>query len=184
MIGILGGAFDPPHNGHVALAREGKRRFALERLVVLVADAPGHKRVEAPGVTRLRLARAAFPGDEVVLDRHARTVDAVAGGRFGEAIFLIGADQFEDFLDWKDPDGVLEQVRLGVATRPGYPRGPVESVLARLGQPERVEFFELEDVPVASRDVRERIARGEPVDDLVPAAVAALIGELGLYRAS
>ena len=181
MIGILGGAFDPPHNGHLAIARGARARYSLERLVVLVADSPGHKDVHYPGETRLRLARAAFPEDEVVLDGHARTVDAVAGGRFGDAIFLVGADEFRDFLSWKDPDGVLEHVRLGVATRPGYPRGPLESVLERLRRPDRVEFFEIEDVPTASREIRLRVAGGEPIDDLVPPAVAALIDELGLY---
>jgi nicotinate-nucleotide adenylyltransferase len=182
VIGILGGAFDPPHNGHLAVARAAKERFGLVRLVVLVAGAPGHKPVHASGEMRVRLARAAFPDDEVVLDRHARTVDAVAGGRFGDAIFLVGADEFRDFLSWKDPDGVLDEVRLGVATRPGHPRGPIESVLSRLRRPDRVEFFDVEEVPAASQEIRARAARGDPVDDLVPPCVATLIRELGLYR--
>jgi nicotinate-nucleotide adenylyltransferase len=180
--GILGGAFDPPHEGHVALAKAAKKRFALDRLLVLVAAAPGHKAVEAPAEDRLALARAAFPDEDVRLDDHARTIDLLREERFDDALFLIGADEFCDFLDWKDPNGVLELTRLGVATRPGYPEGRIENVLARLEHPERVEFFGIEPHPVASRELRERLGRGQALDGLVPPRVAELIRERGLYR--
>ena len=182
MIGILGGTFDPPHDGHVAVARAALEQFDLDRLIVLVAANPGHKEVPTDATSRLRLAQAAFPDLDVRLDEHARTVDAVAGGRYGDAIFLIGADEFCDFLSWKDPEGVLREVKLGVATRPGYPRDRLQTVLDRLSQPERVEFFEITPLDIASRDVRERVARREPIDHLVPPAVARLVEELGLYR--
>jgi nicotinate-nucleotide adenylyltransferase len=182
--GILGGAFDPPHDGHVALARCAKEHFDLDRLVVMVVAAPGHKRVSTDADVRLRLARAAFPDDEVVLERAAYTVDALRDGRYDGALFLIGADEFCDFPTWRDPDGVLDHVRLAVATRPGYPRGRVDSVLGKLAHPDRVEFFAIPAVAVASRDVRVRLEAGEPPDGLVPPAVAALIGELGLYGGS
>ena len=97
-------------------------------------------------------------------------------------MFLVGADEFCDFLDWKDPNGVLELAPVAVGTRPGYPPERLDGVLERLARPDRVRFFELEPVPIASREVRERVARGEPIDDLVPPAVAAEIERLGLYR--
>ena len=102
--------------------------------------------------------------------------------RFDDAVFLIGADEFGDFLDWKDPNGVLDLAPVAVATRPGYPRERLDRVLERLDHPERVRFFEIEPFPIASRDVRDRVAKGEPIDDLVPPAVAAEIAKLGLYR--
>jgi nicotinate-nucleotide adenylyltransferase len=183
VIGLLGGTFDPPHNGHVELARGAVEHFRLEPLVVLVVVDPGHKRdVVLDAETRLELARAAFPAFEVELEEHAFTVDSVRGGRFGDAVFVIGADEFVDFPHWKDPEGVLAEVRLGVATRPGYPRERFDAVLEQLSRPERVAFFEIAPVEVASRDVRRRLAAGEPVDGLVPPPVARLIDELGLYR--
>jgi nicotinate-nucleotide adenylyltransferase len=184
-VGLLGGAFDPPHNGHVVLAREALERFDLERLLVLVVASPGHKQVATAFDQRLELARLAFAGlprTEVLAERHPYTVDSVRGGRFGDAMFLMGADEFADFLTWRNPDGVLADVRVAVATRPGYPRERLDDVAARLRRPDRVEFFEVTPVPVSSTEVRERAARGEPVDDLVPPAVARRIAELGLYH--
>jgi nicotinate-nucleotide adenylyltransferase len=176
--GILGGTFDPPQNGHVALARAALEQLPIDRLVVLVAARPGHRAVVADAETRLRLAHAAFDGiaDEVRLDEHAFTVDAVRGGRFGDAIFIVGADEGAAFPGWKEPDEVLRWVRLAVGTRSGYPPPDLE----RYG--DRVLSFELASPPVSSSEVRERIARGEPIDELVPPGVSAAVGEHGLYR--
>lgn len=191
MTGLLGGAFDPPHNGHLVLADEAIRRFRLERLVVVVTGVAPHKEVETDPETRYRLTVAAFadrPGVEVSrheLDRPgpSYTVDTArwAADRYGDAIFLVGADEFASFLDWKDPDAVLRHVRLGVATRPGYPRELFDPVLARLERPDRVEPFEIPELPISSTGIRERVARGLLIDGLVPPAVATLVAELGLY---
>jgi nicotinate-nucleotide adenylyltransferase len=180
--GLLGGTFNPPHNGHLALAQAAEDRFDLDELVILVAVRPGHKEVELDADTRLRLARAAFPSHEVEFDPHERTVDMLNAGRWRDPLFLIGADEFCDFLTWKDPDGVVARARLGVATRPGYPRDQLDAVLERLAQPDRIVFFEIEPVPTSSREIRDRVACGVPIDDLVPPAVAELIESLGLYR--
>jgi nicotinate-nucleotide adenylyltransferase len=178
---LLGGTFNPPHNGHVALANAAEERFGDE-VVVLVALRPGHKEVQLDGDTRLRLAKAAFPDRDVEADPYERTVDMLAAGRWRDPLFLVGADEFCDFLTWKDPQGVLARARLGVAMRPGYPRDRLEKVLAELARPERVEFFEIEPLPLSSRDIRERVARGESIDGVVPPAVAELIASLRLYR--
>jgi nicotinate-nucleotide adenylyltransferase len=180
--GLLGGTFDPPHNGHLELARAARQHFGLDDLAVLVAVRPGHKEVQLDADTRLRLAQAAFPEYDVELDPHERTVDLLKSGRWSDPLFLIGADQFADFLTWKDPGGVLERARVGVATRPGFPRERLDEVLSELARPERVEFFEIEPVPISSREIRDRVARGESVEGLIPSAVEELIETLGLYR--
>ena len=164
--------------GHVALAKAARDELPIDRLLVLVVARPGHRDVVADAETRLRLARLAFAGlaDEVVLDDHAFTVDAVRGGRFGDAIFVVGADEGAAFQTWKDPDEILRWVRLAVGTRSGYPPADLE----RYGG--RVLSFQLPSPPVSSTDVRQRLARGEPVEGLVPPAVAAALDETGLYR--
>ena len=178
MTGLLGGIFDPPQAGHVALAKAARAELPIDQLIVLVAAHPGHRDVVADAETRLGLARLAFDGlsDEVVLDEHAFTVDAVRGGHFGDAIFIVGADEGTAFPAWKDPDEVLRWVRLAVGTRSGYPPPDLE----RYG--DRVLSFELSSPPVSSSEVRERLARGKLIVGLVPAAVAAALDETGLYR--
>jgi nicotinate-nucleotide adenylyltransferase len=166
----------------VAVGRTAKEELRIPRLVVLVAERPGHKDVHLSAETRLELARAAFPDDDVRLDPHPRTIDLLRAERFENPVFVIGADQFADFLLWREPNTVLELTRLAVATRPGFPRERLESVLGELEHPERVLFFEIEPNPTASRDVRARASAGEPLDGLVPPEVARLIEERGLYR--
>jgi nicotinate-nucleotide adenylyltransferase len=181
-VGLLGGAFDPPHVGHVALARSAKTKLAIDRLVVLVTTSPGHKHVATPAEVRLELVRAAFPDDEVRLDDHARTVELLREREWDDPIVVIGADQLRDFPTWQEPDEVLELGRLGVGTRPGYSRAELEGVIERLAWPERVELFEVEPHDVASSEIRRRAAAGEPLEGLVPPAVERLILEGRVYR--
>jgi nicotinate-nucleotide adenylyltransferase len=184
-VGVLGGAFDPPHDGHLALAHGGIEHFGLDRLLVRVVERPGHKEVDTPADIRLELVRLAFAGvgEAVVeLDPFARTVDSLVALELEDPLFLVGADEFADFLGWKEPDRVLELARLGVGGRPGVSWVPIDAVLSRLARPERVELFEIESHDVASSEIRELVARGEALDGLVPPGVAARIRDLGLYR--
>jgi nicotinate-nucleotide adenylyltransferase len=183
-IGVFGGAFDPPHVGHVELARRGVERFDLDRLLVRVVEDPGHKDVATAPQIRLSLAGLAFaPLDEaeVSLDSFARTVDSLEALALDDPVFLVGADEFASFLTWKEPERVLELARLGVATRPGVDRARLDSVRASLARPERVAFFEIEPLAVSSSDIRRRVGAGEPIGGLVPPAVEAEIARLGLY---
>ena len=179
---LYGGAFDPPHLGHVAVADAARERFGVERLVVLVSERPEHRAVYSSAGDRLALAVAAFPGDDTRLDPYPRTVELLRTERFDEPVFVIGADQFRAFLAWSEPAEVLELTRLAVATRPGFPLSELDAVLGQLDRPERVLFFDIELNPAASTDVRARIAAGEPLDGLVPPEVARLVAERKLYR--
>jgi nicotinate-nucleotide adenylyltransferase len=179
---LYGGAFDPPHLGHVAVADVARERFSVERLVVLVSEQPAHRAVFASAEDRLALAHAAFPRDDVRLDPYPRTVELLRAEPFDDPVFVVGADQFLGFLAWSEPAEVLQRARIAVATRPGFPREELDGVLENLERPERVVFFEIEPNPAASTNVRAHVAAGEPLDGLVPAAVARLVAERGLYR--
>lgn len=182
MKGLFGGAFDPPHRGHVSLVTTAREALGLDEVLVLVTEAPGHKRVETPAELRLALARAAFPDEVVVLDPHPRTIDMLRAHPEREGgVFLIGADEFIDLPNWKEPNEVLRRVRIGVATRPGYPHTRLVAVLESLGSPERVSFFDLEPMPIASRALRARLDRGEDVHEFVPESVWTLIERDALY---
>jgi nicotinate-nucleotide adenylyltransferase len=175
VVGILGGRFDPPHLGHVALARAAVERFGIDDLhVTVVADA-AHKPSNAAAADRLAMASLAF--DEldatVELEQHRYTVDALEAAGHDDPIFLIGGDELVDFPTWKQPERVLELARLGVATRPGYAPATASP---------RIQIFELEPHPVSSSEIRRRARSSEPLDGLVGPTVARYIEEHRLYR--
>lgn len=180
MIGLFGGAFNPPHDGHLELVRRALEEFDLDRLEVLVSGDPAHKDVNCPVDVRVDLAKLAFadlPRTSVQADPYRYTIDRLRAEPPDDAIFLMGADQYRDFPSWKEPAAVLERVQLGVATRAGVEWPPLVP-----GHEGRVHFFEIDSPPIASSDLRARAGRGEPLDGLVPAAVAAEIARRGLYR--
>jgi nicotinate-nucleotide adenylyltransferase len=186
-VGILGGVFDPPHGGHVALARAAIAELDLEKLLVLVVADPGHKQAATPAETRLELARLAFeelPEATVDLDPHGRTVDSLEERRPEDAYFILGADELAALESWKSPQRVLELARLAVALRPGVSAADVDAVRQRLGAGDRIVEFEMVPVDTSSSEIRSRVARGEEVDDLVPRPVAEAIARFGLYRSA
>ena len=173
-VAILGGVFDPPHLGHVALAEGARDQLGADRLLVLVAERPGHKGVFADAETRRRLAELALGrfGD-VRLDDHPYTVDFLRAAGLDRPYFVLGGDEWESFTSWKEPEEVRRLARIAVGARPGFspPEGDVEVLL-------------IDQRPISSKEIRARVAAGEPIDDLVPPEVASEIEHLGLYRDS
>lgn len=191
-IALFGGAFDPPHLGHVTLVQHALIRFGFHRLLVVPAGDPPHKEVTAAAELRLGLSHLAFDPIgrveicTVELDPGGPryTVDTLrwAGERYEDLTLLLGADEFADFLSWREPDTILELAKVAVATRPGVSEHELDGVMAALVRPERVTFFAIPAYSVSSSEVRRRIHEGRPYDHLVPRAVAAEIERLGLYR--
>ena len=178
MTGILGGTFDPPHNGHVALAKGALEQLPIDELAVLVSEHPGHRGVVADPQTRLRLAQAAFPGLTCSSIRtRSRSTRCGPEGSARTRSSSSGADQAAEFRPVAGARGGAE---VGQARRRHARRLSVAGPLALYG--DRVVVFELASPDVSSSEVRKRIAAGETIDDLVPPAVARLIEELGLYR--
>jgi nicotinate-nucleotide adenylyltransferase len=195
-IGILGGTFNPPHLGHLALARHAKSELDLELVVLMAAHSTSHKRVEDdPGpIERLRMCRLAV-GDEAGLavcgleverGGPSYTVDTLraihASHAEVELTFIVGADMARTMPRWREPQALLELASLAVAEREDGRREDVLAALAPLQA--RMTFLEMGMVEISSSLVRERVAAGEPVGELVGPAVAAYIAEHGLYRAT
>jgi nicotinate-nucleotide adenylyltransferase len=177
--GIFGGRFDPPHVGHLALARAAVEQLAIDRLHIAVVVEAAHKESFAPAADRYAMARLTFAQLDVIVDavveleEHRYTVDALEARDYGDAILLIGADELADFPTWKEHERVLELARLGVAARPGYPPATGS---------ERIQIFELEPNGVSSSEIRSRVRHGEPIEGLVLPDVAGYIAQHGLYR--
>lgn len=190
-VAVFGGAFDPPHLGHVALVRAALERFDFERVLVVPAGNPPHKKVATSAEIRARLAGLAFrdiPAVEISTVElepagPRYTVDTLRrlGERYDDLTLLVGADQFAGFLHWREPNTILQLAALAVASRPGCDDEALEPVLAALERPKRVTLFTIPPHPVSSHEIRTRVRDGMPIDDLVPLLVAAEIDRLGLY---
>jgi nicotinate-nucleotide adenylyltransferase len=195
-IGILGGTFNPPHIGHVACARAAADQLGLDGVWLMPVATPPHKRAEQdPGAEhRLALCRLAAEEDErlsasaLEVDRGgpSYTVDTLATLRADRPddgfTFVAGGDMALSLPAWREPERVLELAGFAVAEREGAGREQIAAALRRLRGADRVLFFELPRVDVSSSSVRDRVAAGESIQDLVPTGVARYIDQRGLYR--
>jgi nicotinate-nucleotide adenylyltransferase len=195
-IGIFGGTFDPPHNGHLRLAQAALEQLRLDRVLWAPAGDPPHKRHQtlSPIEDRVALVEAAIAGQpafalsRVDVDRpgphfSADTMVALSA-EFpnDQLIFLMGGDSLRDLPTWGRPEVLLAHCTLGVFRRPGATFDLDELERALPGIKSKIEFVDAPPLDVASAEIRPRVLRGEPLTGLVPEAVARLIVERGLYR--
>jgi nicotinate-nucleotide adenylyltransferase len=196
-IGVLGGAFNPPHIGHLVLAQEATSQLGLSDVLLVPAGEAPHKRIEPePGrEVRLAMARLAAATDptleasDVETSREGpsftfRTLELLSDARPNdELVFVMGADVAAGLESWRDPQRLLELARLGIAARPGNVLDEAEAALERLGGNERAEIVKMPEIGVSSTGIRRRVAAGRPIRHLVPDAIVDFIDERGLYRA-
>jgi nicotinate-nucleotide adenylyltransferase len=192
-IGILGGTFDPPHDGHVAAARAAIEQLGLDRLLLVVANDPWQKsgqRAVSPAADRLALTEALaqdIPGAEasrLELERGGPSysidtaeevlAEARAGGRDPELFLVVGADLVSELETWHRHDDLRRLVTLAVVSRPteAVAEPPAGWRTVRVDGPQ---------VGVASSEVRALLAAGENVEGLVPEAVIRCIHRRGMY---
>jgi nicotinate-nucleotide adenylyltransferase len=196
-IGILGGTFNPPHRGHLALARSARAELDLEEVLVMPANIAPNKGAERedPGPEhRLAMCRLAVAADapgivasplEVERGGVSYTVDTLRTihEREGdvELTLIVGADTARTLAGWREPVQLLELAKLAVAQRDGLASEDVREALLGLHPAPRLSFLTMDEIPVSSSQVRAQVARGQPVNELVGEPVAAYIAEHGLY---
>ncbi len=194
--GILGGTFDPPHFGHLALAETARVQLRLDRVLFVPAGRPPHKQDEevTAAEERARLVETAIAGNpafalsRVDLDRPGPhyTVDMLALLREahpegGAWFFLMGEDSLHDLPAWHAPDEILEQVTLAVMPRLSK-RADVAALSKNLPQlPDHLLWLDVPPVNYSSTDLRRRAREGLPLRYLVPGAVAGYVRRRGLY---
>ncbi len=192
-VGIFGGTFDPPHLGHVAVARDVADALALDRVLWVPARVSPHKLtrpVSPPGV-RLEMVRAAASGDarfqvsDMELERAgpSYTVDTLRELRArwpsSELFLILGADQLRGFASWRGPGEILSLATLALMDRDGEASAALAPDLPGM---ERAVHVTVTRVDVSATRVRAAVAAGEDVSGMVPAGVWAVIEREGLYR--
>jgi nicotinate-nucleotide adenylyltransferase len=194
-VGILGGAFNPPHLGHLVCAQEARTQLELDRVVLVpVGEAPHRVLEEDPGPeARLALTELAVEGDphltvsRIELDRPgpSYTADTLAALRdaapHAELTLVLGGDQAAALPAWHEPERVLELAEVAAVERVAWARDAIMRSLAGLAGAERLRFVDMPLIEISSSDLRRRAAAGLPLRYLVPDRVADLIAERGLY---
>ena len=192
---VLGGTFDPVHRGHLAVAEQVGAELGAAEVWLIPTRLPPHRGpAEASGQDRLDMCRAAAAGHPglTVLDLELRrpgpsyTIDTLAeleAWRPGVEIwFTLGADAARDFAGWHRRHVLERTARFVLVNRTGVD-DLVEAEAARLGfAAERTRIIRVSSPPISATEVRRRAAIGEGLEELVPAGVAAIIRERGLYR--
>lgn len=193
-IGMFGGAFDPPHNGHVALACTAVEQLQLDELRIFPTGQAWHKaRSLSDGAMRSAMSELAFANlPRVIVDNRevlragpTYTVDTLRELREqcpdAELLLIIGADQAETLHTWKDSAEIAQLAILSIAARArpvsDAPPADISNLPAGFYEP-----INLPTIVVSSTEVRARVAVGQPIEHLVPHAVARYIAEHHLYQ--
>ncbi len=188
-IGVFGGTFDPPHNGHLIIADYVRHRLGLNKVLFVPSWISPHKqdRQATSAADRLAMLLLAVERavDLEVSDIEVRrggvsyTIDTLrhlSGETRAELYLLIGADNFVDFDTWHEPEEIVSLARLVVMSRPGFPLDDGRSL------PSGLIRVEVPEITITATYIRDRIRARLPIRYLLPARVERYIQERNLYK--
>lgn len=193
-IGVFGGAFDPPHCAHVALATAAVGQLGLDELRVFPTGQAWHKeRGLSDAVHRLAMARLAF-GELPRVTVDAREIER-AGPTYtvetlrelqaefpaAELVLIMGEDQAAALTRWHAWEEILERAIISVAVRGDISMNSKRFDAETLPTA-RTALLKMQPMDTSATKVRRRAAAGEPIDALVPDSVARYIARHSLYR--
>jgi nicotinate-nucleotide adenylyltransferase len=186
-VGILGGTFDPPHVGHLAIAGAALKALKLSKIIFIPALVQPHKtqKVSSSPTDRLNMLRLALDGcrefeiSEMELQRRGRsfTVDTLEELKriqpSNRLFLIIGADNVSEIETWRNPERIFELATVAAANRPGFqPTGRyVQDIV----------YFDMPDTNVSSTEIREKVKVGISVNRLISTRVEKYIRENKLY---
>lgn len=198
-VGILGGTFDPVHNGHLIVAEVAREQLNLNEVLFIPAGQPWLKTEYAvtPAEHRLCMLRLALddtpyfrisemeierPGPTYTLD----TINALKESldEADELFFILGQDNLMQLPQWHKAPDLIQLCYLVAAPRPGVKKPDLKALEAEIpGITKRAMLMKQPLIDISASDIRKRVARGLSVRHLVPEPVNRYIKEHGLYVA-
>ena len=179
-IGIMGGTFDPIHNGHLIIARYAKEHCGLDRVIFMVSGNPPHKQnnITDAGL-RLEMTRLALRNDsdfevsdyEVNRSEYSYTVNTLYYLNKlypdDDIFFIIGGDSLRDFPKWYKPEEIVRLCTILVYPRPGI-NTDTQLDIIRNKYGGRIEIINAPMLEISSSEIRTRIAEGKSVRHFIP----------------
>lgn len=196
-LGILGGTFDPPHEGHVAAARASRDQLGLDAVLFVPACVPVYKldQYVTPASDRLAMTQCAIEGEEgflvsdIEIARGGKTYTADTLRQLRDALppnvrvtFIAGVDAALTIPKWKESGVIQELARIAMVARPGYRFSQEDERYAVLTDRFSVSYVDATTPDAASSRIRELLDQGQPIDHLVPRKVAEYANQHGLYQ--
>lgn len=196
-IGILGGAFDPVHIGHLLVARDVQEKLELDKVLFMIAPQPPLKRCVESYENRLAMLKHALkPYPDFAVCEETRTgkcytIDSLTALKTrhpqDDLYLLMGSDQFAALDAWKQPERLKDYARLVVMTRPDLSlKHQASSIKLQASGPaalaRRVRFMPVRDIAVSSSEIRDRLRQGQDVRGMVTDSVLKMIVRKRLYR--
>ncbi len=198
--GVLGGTFDPVHNGHIAIAQKARERLDLNYVIFLPAGNPWFKAgvPMTPSEQRFEMVRRAveqctyFRISRLEIDRPgpSYTIDTIVElktqlGIENELFFIMGWDSLVQLPRWQRVSLLVKLCRLVAVPRPGYAPPDLDALEKEIpGISQSVTLLDLPQIDISASDIRSRVAHGLSITGLVPETVEEYIREQGLYRNS
>lgn len=200
-LGVLGGTFDPIHNGHLAAAEAAQASLGLDAITLVPSRIPPHRHDPVGATAEQRFEMAALTANEkpgwsasrIEIDREGPsfTYDTLVQlaqkvSVTSQFFFILGADAFAEIASWSRYPAVLDLAHFVVVSRPGITldslRARVPSAFDRQSSAQtRVILLESPTPDISSTDIRRRVRAGKPLAGLVPDSVAAYIRQHRLY---
>jgi len=198
-LGLMGGTFDPIHQGHLVAAEAVRSGFALDKVIFVPSGSPPHKADKKVTVKEKRMLMTSlatvtnpwFDVSPVELNRTGFSYSADTVNYFhdlmdegGELFFITGADAIMEILTWKKLESLFDACFLIAATRPGFQPQVMAERLEKQLKPaylKKIITIEVPAMAISSTDIRERVALGRSIKYLVPETVEQYIYKQGLY---
>ena len=193
--GVFGGAFNPPHTGHINLAKEAIEQLKLRKLLVIPTFESPHKATKlAPFEERAEMCRRAFSGSadkcEVEIYESERELGGISytintlralKKRYTDARFflLIGGDMLFSFTEWYKYESILKECEVCAAARGGDNFSEMLEYATEVGH---IKVLPTNVVDISSTEIREKIKNGEDTSEWITEDVRGYIEEKGLYR--
>ncbi len=194
-IGIMGGTFDPIHNGHLLTAECAAYQYDLERVIFVPSANPPHKIEQkiTDAEQRYLMATLATISNpkfsvskiEIKRDGLSYTIDTVREFKKiypnHKLFFITGTDAIMEIFDWKAPQDLLQEADFIAASRPGYSLGNIEEKISGTYK-EEIHLLKIPGLAISSTNIRQRVQEGRPIKYQLPESVENYIRQKNLYR--